>query len=84
LLTLLLKENSENMAADAAHELEGECAKATPSAEKVRDVCREHGVPASLRPRAWQVLLGVTNRKANLETWWDEAADSEEDARQIR
>ena len=68
----------------AHSELEGECVKATPSAEKVRDVCREHGVSETLRPRVWQVLLGVTNRKANLETWWEEAADTEEDARQIR
>ena len=50
--------------------LENECSKAVPSVEIVRDLCREHGVPPALRPRVWQVLLGVVNRKANLETWW--------------
>lgn len=64
-------------------ELRAECSKATPSAEKVRDSCRERGVPDALRSRVWQVLLGVTNRKANLEAWWEDEAD-DSDARQIR
>ena len=53
-------------------ELEAECSKGMPRHEKVREVCREYGVPPALRARVWQVLLGVVNRKANLETWWDE------------
>ena len=60
------------MAEAWAQDLETECSKAMPSAEKVRDVCRQHGVPDALRARAWQVLLGVVSRKANLETWWED------------
>ena len=61
-----------DMAEAWAQDLETECGKAVPSAEKVRDVCRQHGVPDALRARAWQVLLGVVSRKANLETWWED------------
>ena len=37
-------------------ELEIECSKPVPSVEKVRDLCRDHGVSPAHRARAWQVL----------------------------
>jgi CRISPR/Cas system CSM-associated protein Csm2 small subunit len=59
-------------------QLEVECSKAVPNVEKVRDLCREHGVPPAIRTRVWQVLLGVVNRKANLDTWWADEIEIED------
>ena len=65
-------------------ELEAECGKAVPRPEKVREVCREHGVPPALRARVWQVLLGVVNRKANLEAWWEDEDIAIEDLQVVK
>jgi hypothetical protein len=38
-------------------ELNSECSSDRPDTDKVRQLCREHGVPAELRGKIWQVCV---------------------------
>jgi hypothetical protein len=61
--------------------------QAQPSVELVRELClsKGGGVPAALRGRVWQILLGVVNKKANLEVWAEgDSALSKEDLQVLR
>jgi hypothetical protein len=47
-------------------ELNSECASDRPDADKVRQLCREHGVPAELRGKIWQVLFRVAKTQCDI------------------
>jgi hypothetical protein len=39
--------------------LNSECSSDRPDTDKVRQLCREHGVPAELRGKIWQVCVSL-------------------------
>ena len=71
-------------AAGQAVELEAECWKPAPNVQRVRELCRLNGVPAPLRARVWQVLLGVVNRKSSVDALWDDDDLQSEDSAQVK